>query len=146
MKMKSFNGGAGFAAEAEPKFSKMESALAAATQLTKAAITSDAIKTTAEVLLRDEIVASRLKGDARGFTRWVSNNQSFYKYKLGLKVAELSGVNASVQAADKQLASGGLGWRPNGHNTVISPSNIVVSMARALRLGCPADLCKGPVS
>lgn len=94
-------------------------------------------RTAAEGLVREEVVQERLGGDPRGFKRWASNNRSYFKYRVGLKAAELNGDVARVQAADEGIASRREAgeWRKNANGTVTAPTGMVMTLAKAVRNG-----------
>lgn len=99
--------------------------------------TSADIKVAAAELLKREIVSERLKGDERGFQRWQSNNSSYWNYRLRLKLAELNGTVASVQAADAEIvrARAAQMWRKNANGTLTSPTGQVMTLEKARRNG-----------
>ena len=103
--------------------------------------TTEQIRQAAAIIVQSEVVTERLGGDERGFARWKANNTSFFDYKVKLKQAELSGVNADITATAQQIErSAPTGLRPGPNGTFIDSQGLVMTRAKAQRLGYSVEV------
>lgn len=80
----------------------------AATQATQQAPAMGAAdaQEAATLAVMNDIISERLGGDPRLAKRWLANNESFFKYRVGLKAAELQGKTGGDVVDTERLAKG----------------------------------------